>query len=82
MWHFFARILTDALRLLAPDAMSQRVALVLVCAFLMFGYFGSSGLIGFGDVSQTLSGISVLAIPVGAAANWPSSKPGTHDVGI
>lgn len=71
MWYFFARILKDASSLLVPGSRGLQATLVVICAFLMFGYFGASGLFGYGDVSQTLSGLSVLAIPCIVLACWP-----------
>lgn len=71
MWYFFARTLKDGLPLLAPVSRGLQATLVVICAFLLFGYFGASGLFAYGDVSQTLSGLSVLAIPGIALACWP-----------
>jgi hypothetical protein len=72
VWHFFARILPEAFPFVAPDARGLQAFLVAVSAFLMFGFFGASGLFGYGDVSQVLSGISLLAVPGVAATCWPS----------
>ncbi|HXK10856.1 MAG TPA: hypothetical protein VMT70_14490 [Vicinamibacteria bacterium] len=71
MWHFFARVLPRASAVLAHGDWVGQAALSVVCAFLMFGYFGGSGLFGYGEVSQALSGISVLAVPGIAVACWP-----------
>jgi hypothetical protein len=72
MWYFFARTLKDASSLLVPGSRGLQVTLLVICAFLMFGYFGASGMFGYGDVSQTLSGLSFLAIPGIVLACWPS----------
>jgi len=72
MWYFFARTLKDASSLLVPESKSLQATLIVICAFLIFGFFGASGLFGYGDVSQTLSGLSVLAIPGVILACWPS----------
>jgi len=63
IWHFFARILREALPRITHGVKPQQVFTVLTSAFLMFGYFGASGLSGYGEVSQVLSGISALAAP-------------------
>ncbi len=71
MWYFFARTLKDASSLLVPGSRGLQATLVMICAFLMFGYFGASGLFGYGDVSQTLSGLSLFSIPGISLACWP-----------
>jgi len=74
LWHFFARILPETLRIISPDSRFGQTALVLTCAFLIFGYYGASGYFGYGEVSHVLSGISMLAAPGVAAACWPSRQ--------
>lgn len=75
MWHFFARLLPDALPLLAPDSRFRQAVVVIACAAVMFGYFGGSGYFGYGEVSRILSGISILAAPGVAVACWPQQTP-------
>ncbi len=71
MWYFFSRTLKDASSLLVPDSRGLQATLAAICAFLMLGYFGASGLFGCGDVSQALSGLSLLAMPGITVACWP-----------
>ena len=63
LWHFFARALPDALPLLGADTKTLRLVVVVTCVVGLFGYFGSSGYFGYGEVSHTLSGLSMLAVP-------------------
>jgi len=72
LWHCFARALPDALPLLAPGNRWQQAVITVACVVMMFGYFGASGFSGYGEVSRTLSGMSMLAVPGIAAACWPS----------
>ena len=76
MWHLFARLLPDTFQLLPHGSKVQSTILVAVCAFVMFDYFGASGLSGYGEVSSTLSGISMLSSPMVAAICWPVRNSG------
>jgi hypothetical protein len=74
MWHFFFRILPDAFEKLSIDSPVQRVAQVVLCAFIMFVYFGASGFFGYGDVPHAFSGLSMLFFPIVVALCWPAQK--------
>jgi hypothetical protein len=76
LWHLFARVLPDTFQFLPHGSRVQRTILVVICAFIMFDYFGAAGLFGFGDVSGTLSGISMLSFPMVVAICWPVRKSG------
>jgi hypothetical protein len=76
MWHFFARVLPSTSPVLADGMREAPGLLVVTSAVLMFGYFAGSGLFGYGEVSQALSGISLLAVPGIAVACWPRGSVG------
>jgi hypothetical protein len=72
IWHFFAKILPDAREFLFPDAPPSQQVLVLLTAFLVFVFFGSSGIRNYGSVSHWLSAISeFILFPVVALLCGP-----------
>jgi len=70
--HFLRKVLPDMLCHAAPQAMPHRVALVAITVFILFGYYGSAGFTGYGEVSHTLSAISMLSCPIILAECWPA----------
>ena len=71
IWHFFARILPDAEVSLFADEPALRGVLVLMSAYLVFGFFGGAGIRNYGSVSHWLSAISVyLLFPVVTIICW------------
>jgi hypothetical protein len=74
LWHFFAKILPDAEAFLLPDPLFSQRIFVLMTTFLVFVFFGSAGLHGYGSVSHWLSAISMyLLFPVVSILCWPRS---------
>jgi hypothetical protein len=71
IWHFFARILPDAEAFLFPgDLMSHRF-LVLLTTYLVFVFFGGSGIRNYGSVSHWLSATSEFVLfPVATFICW------------
>ena len=62
IWHFFVRILPDAEVFLFADEPGFRAVLVLMSAYLVFGFFGGSGIRNYGSVSHWLSAISAYVL--------------------
>jgi hypothetical protein len=58
LWHFFARILPDARAFLFPDSLLGQWVFVLLTIYLVFVFFGSSGIHGYGSPSHWLSVVS------------------------
>jgi len=71
--HFLRNVLPDMLGHATPQAMPHRVALVATAVFILLVFFGAAGFTGYGEVSHTLSGISMLSFPIVLAACWPAS---------
>jgi len=74
IYHLFVKILPDFFKFIPIYSRFQRVIFVAICSFLMFDYFGASGFNGYGDISHTLSGISMLSSPIILIVCWPSGK--------
>lgn len=58
IWHFFARILPDAEIFLFRDELVLRGVLILLTTYLVFVFFGGSGIRNYGSVSHWLSAFS------------------------
>jgi len=72
LWHFFAKILPDARAFLFPESFPSQGVLVLLTTFLVFVFFGSAGIHGYGSPSHWLSVISeFILFPVVTILCWP-----------
>jgi len=73
--HFFMRLLPDARSFIFPCQKVSQVVLVAVRSFVMFGYYGSAGLQGYGRTSHWLSVVSSCVLfPVVFVLCWPRQK--------
>jgi hypothetical protein len=71
IWHFFAHILPDAEAFLFPESLLSQRVLVLLTAFLVFVFFGGSGIRNYGNSSHWLSTIcELLLFPVVTILCW------------
>jgi hypothetical protein len=73
MWFFFARTLPMALGRITASS-SERGMIVTVSVAIMFGYFGLSGIEGYGRTSHILSLLSLCLIPVMLILCWPTRR--------
>jgi hypothetical protein len=65
VWHFFARLLPGAMGFFFPHAYSYQLYLLILSAFMIFGFFGSAGLHRYGQVSHWISVCSMyLFLPL------------------
>ncbi len=72
LWHFFAKILPDARAFLFPESLLSQRVFVLLTTFLVFVFFGSAGVRGYGTQSHWLSVISEgILFPVVTVVCWP-----------
>jgi len=72
IWQFFHSLLPDARMLLFSNSQLRQIALVVTSSFMMFGYYGSSGLHGYGEICRRISFFSVLAVlPAALILSWP-----------
>ncbi len=77
LWHFFAKILPDARTFLFPESLPSQWVFVLLTTYLVFDFFGGSGIRGYGSASRWLSVISVYVLfPVVTILCWPRQKTG------
>lgn len=67
----FKRTMPDVQRRFAPESLSRQRTLVASTAAIIFGFFGTSGLSGYGEAAQVLSCISLGIAPVVAFLTWP-----------
>jgi hypothetical protein len=75
IWHFFARVLPDAERFLLADEPVLQGVLVLLTTYLVFVFFGGSGIRNYGDVSYWLSVISkYIFFPVVTIICWQRGR--------
>jgi hypothetical protein len=72
IWRFLHILLPDARYFLFPENQVRQIALVVTSSFMMFGYYGSSGLHGYGEISRRISLFSVLVmLPAALILCWP-----------
>ncbi|CAN5576998.1 hypothetical protein BH10ACI4_BH10ACI4_31910 [soil metagenome] len=75
VWHFFARILPDARQFFFPDSKLGQISLVVLTAYVIFRFFGSSGLNRYGPTSHWIAAVSYyLLFPLSILLCWPRSK--------
>ncbi len=76
VWHFFAKILPGARRFLFPAELPAQTGLVLLCAYAVFEFFGSSGFDRYGPASHWIAAVSVyLLFPLSVVLCWPEPLP-------
>ena len=70
--HFFARVLPDARHFVLHDEAGPGVALTALSSFVVFAFFGSAGLAGYGEVSHWMSVFSASVLfPLALVLCWP-----------
>jgi len=75
IWHFFRTLLPDARMFLFPESPIRQIALVVTSCFMMFGYYGSSGMHGYGEISRRFSLFSFLVmLPATLVFSWPRKE--------
>jgi hypothetical protein len=79
LWHFFARILPDARQFFFPHVMLGQIFLVLLSAYVIFKFFGSSGLNRYGEISHWIATCSVyILLPLSIILCWPRQRVSAH----
>lgn len=74
--HFFTRLLPDARRFVLHDEAGPGVALMALSSFVVFAFFGSAGLVGYGEVSHRMSVFSACVLfPLALVLCWPRRTP-------
>jgi hypothetical protein len=72
IWHFFARLLPDARNFLFPDKTASQAVLTALSSFMVFWFFGSAGIRGYGKVSHWISLSSMFVLfPLVLVLCWP-----------
>lgn len=72
LWHFFVKTLPDAEAFLFPESLLSQRFLVVLTTFLVFGFFGSAGINGYGSVSHWMSVVSEFVLfPAATIMCWP-----------
>jgi len=75
IWHFFAKILPQAEEILFPGSLASQRILVLLATYIVFAFFGGSGVRNYGNVSHGLSLASKFVFfPVAAIWCWPRGQ--------
>ncbi|HZD47803.1 MAG TPA: hypothetical protein VE178_03590 [Silvibacterium sp.] len=72
VWHFFARLLPDAMRFFSPDSRWGQVSLLVLSAYVICRFFGGSGFHRYGDISHWIAAVWLYAIfPLAILLCWP-----------
>jgi hypothetical protein len=80
VWHFFARILPDAMQfcfpgtkpVAKPGATLGQIFLVVLSTYVIFEFFGSAGFHHYGETSHWISSFSVYVLfPLVTILCWP-----------
>jgi hypothetical protein len=72
VWHFFARMLPDAMRFFFPHAKLGQIFMVVLSAYVIFEFFGASGFHRYGEISHWISALSVYVLfPLTVVLCWP-----------
>ena len=75
VWHFFARILPDAMRFFFPDTKPGQMFLVILSAYVIFKFFGSSGFDHYGEISHWIAACSMyVLLPLSVLLCWPRQR--------
>jgi len=78
VWHFVARLLPEAMQFFFADSKAGQILLLVLTAFMIFDFFGGSGLSRYGELSHWISAISVYGLmPLTVIAGWPRKRPAT-----
>jgi len=72
VWYFVARLLPEAMQFFFADSKAGQIALLVVAAFMIFGFFGGAGFSHYGEISHGVSAASVFGLmPLTVAVYWP-----------
>lgn len=74
IWQFFTKTLISAYVNLNLTETFLRAGLMIICVFILFGYFGLPGFFSHGEIPYFLSATSLLAIPGIIFALWPTRE--------
>jgi len=72
VWHFIAKITPEAVWFIAPASRRTQIGLTLLVVFIIFRFYGSSGIRNYGEASHWISFVfmNVLA-PLSLLLCWP-----------
>ncbi|MDE1178649.1 MAG: hypothetical protein PW789_18905 [Edaphobacter sp.] len=75
VWHFLAKITPEAVRFIAPESQRTQIGLALLAVFMIFRFYGSSGIRNYGEASHWISFafMNVLA-PLSLLLCWPRQQ--------
>jgi len=72
VWRFVARLLPEAMDFFFPHSKAGQILLLVLTAFMIFDFFGGSGLSRYGEVSHWISAVSVYGLmPLTVLLRWP-----------
>lgn len=72
IWQFFTKTMISTYINLKINSTLSRAGLMIICVFILFGYFGLAGFINHGEISHFISATSFLAIPGMIIVLWPT----------
>lgn len=73
--HFFVRILPDAMNFFFPGWRVAQILLLLFTAYVVFEFFGASGLYRYGEISHRIAAASVYVLfPLSILLCWPRAN--------
>lgn len=71
IWHFYTHTLIKSYVVLKLSQPTIQTGLLILTTLVLFGYFGTAGLIAYGVISRFLAMTSVAIIPAIILACWP-----------
>jgi hypothetical protein len=72
IWHFFTRTLIAGYINLKITTIALSSSFMIMCVFILFGYFGLAGFLNQDEISHFLSATSFVSIPGIILALWPT----------
>ena len=75
VWHFFAKLLPDAMRFFFPESKMGQVFLLVLSAYVICKFFGGTGIHRYGNISHWMATIWVyVLLPLTVLLCWPRRK--------
>lgn len=74
-WHFFAKLLPDAMQFFFPGTKLGQVFLLVLSAYVMCEFFGRAGFHRYGNISHWIAAVWIYAVfPLAVILCWPRRR--------
>lgn len=74
IWQFYTKTLITTYVTLNLSSITAKAIIMILSTYILFKYFGGSGMHDYGDISHFLAATSILAIPAVIAFAWPTRQ--------